>query len=57
MRLNIDNIDPKVMGLIVEDKARHNHSNLASTLKCLVYKAMDIVDDDTIEDVVNDLKR
>lgn len=51
-RINIDNIDPKVIGLIAEDKARHNHSNLAETLKCLVYKAMDVVDDDTIEVVI-----
>lgn len=49
MRLNIDNVDPKVVGLIYEDKARHGHATLAETLECLVKRAMGIVDDTTIK--------
>lgn len=40
MRLNIDNVDPKTIGLIYEDKARHKHSTLADTIECLVKRAM-----------------
>ncbi len=49
MRLNVDNIKPKIVGLIYEDKAEHNHTTLAETLECLVKRAMGIVDDSTIE--------
>lgn len=51
MRLNVDNIDPKIIGLIYEDKARHNHSTLAETLACLIKRAMEIVDDSTIDNL------
>lgn len=51
MRLNVDNIDPKIIGLIYEDKARHNHSTLAETLSCLIKRAMEIVDDSTIDNL------
>jgi hypothetical protein len=51
MRLNVDNIDPKIIGLIYEDKARHNHSTLADTLACLIKRAMEIVDDSTIDNL------
>lgn len=51
MRLNIDNIDPKVIGLIYEDKARHKHSTLADTVECLVKRAMEIEPPKKIEQV------
>ncbi len=51
MRLNIDNIDPKIIGLIYEDKARHGHLTLAETLACLIKRAMEIVDDSTIDNL------
>ena len=49
MRLNIDNVKPRIVGLIYEDKAEHGHANLAETLECLVKRAMGIVDDSTID--------
>lgn len=49
MRINVDNVNPNVIGLIYEDKARHGHSTLAETLECLVKTAMRIVDDSTID--------
>lgn len=49
MRLNIDNVKPKIVGLIYEDKAEHKHATLAETLECLVKRAMGIVDDSTID--------
>lgn len=51
MRLNVDNIDPKIIGLIYEDKARHKHSTLAETLSCLIKRAMEVVDDSTIDNL------
>lgn len=57
MRLNVDNIKPKVVGLIYEDKTEHNHETLADTIECLVKRAMGIVDDDTIERIAKSQNR
>lgn len=57
MRLNIDNIDPEVIGLIYEDKARHKHSTLAETLECLVKRAMVTQRSNLTETIENVVKK